>query len=49
MRGKIKNILSNALKDLGRFIGKPDMSEELKPIRVPTHDKGTKPVKGRRF
>ena len=49
MGGKIKNILSNALKELERFIGKSGMSEELKPIRVPTGDKGTIPSKGRNF
>ena len=49
MREKIENILSNAVKGLGRFFGKPEMSEELKPIRVPTDDKGAKPVKGRKL
>ena len=47
MREKIKTVLANVVKELEQLLGRPEISEELKPIPVPIDDKKAKPRKDR--
>ncbi len=42
MREKIEAVLANVLKELEQLMGRPEISEELKPIPVPIDDKKSK-------
>tara|TARA_A100001011_G_scaffold332293_1_gene359294 strand:- start:1351 stop:1485 length:135 start_codon:yes stop_codon:yes gene_type:complete len=42
MREKIEAVLANVLKELEQLMGRPEISEELKPISVPIDDKKAK-------
>ena len=42
MREKIEAVLANVLKELEKLMGRPEISEELKPIPVPIDDKKSK-------
>tara|TARA_Y100001933_G_C18751013_1_gene459924 strand:- start:61 stop:243 length:183 start_codon:yes stop_codon:yes gene_type:complete len=43
--GKLKLFLFDMLKDVELFIGEPEFSQELKPIRMTAHEEGTQPAR----